>query len=274
MKEIADTFVGFGVVVGAMAAWPMAYHKLGYETALRDSLDDCVPAIPFVDKASPNYYWAQFTCYLVKMGIGFLVADAYNYWKHRYFHHKVLWPFHKVHHSHHNPSSLAGFAVSPMYGFSTFMPVYLFSFPSLGLYLPVHWPVLVFYGLLNHYLHCGYVVPIVEWVLSPFMIMTSAWHNVHHEKGRVGFNYNAQTFGEMLWLWDWICGTYAKDHYLYAGGQKVEKKVDTVVRPQKVESVAELSILHNNRLICGAWVGGRKDYNYHTLLLYFFVLFF
>jgi hypothetical protein len=37
-KEIADTFLGFGVVVGAMIAWPLAYTKLGMETALRSSI--------------------------------------------------------------------------------------------------------------------------------------------------------------------------------------------------------------------------------------------
>jgi sterol desaturase/sphingolipid hydroxylase (fatty acid hydroxylase superfamily) len=69
-------------------------------------------------------------------------------------------------------------------GFSTFLPIYLFSFPAVGLYMPIHWPVLLFYFLLNHYLHCGYVLPLLEWILSPLMIMTSEWHNVHHEKGR------------------------------------------------------------------------------------------
>ena len=124
--------------------------------------------------------------------------------KHRWFHHKGLWAFHKVHHSHHNPSALGGYvrqrthpvpslpkngplwpvvfrvrawgcgggakhaqqiractcagdppltsvdkrvaglvrcihsfnaryAISPMYGFATFLPIYLFVFPELGL---------------------------------------------------------------------------------------------------------------------------------------------
>merc|ERR1712146_640596 len=97
--------------------------------------------------------------YIIKMVAGLLVADAYNYWKHRAFHHKALWAFHKVHHFLHNPSALAGYAISPMYGFATFLPVYLFVLPELGLYLPVQWPALLFYFLLNHYLHCGYAVP-------------------------------------------------------------------------------------------------------------------
>jgi lathosterol oxidase len=219
-KEVADTLFGFGVVVGAMVAWPLANHKLGYETALQSSLDECVPDLmlaPFVAKESPNYRTAQLAGYMVKMTVGFFAADAYNYWKHRSFHATFLWPFHKVHHSHHNPSAMAGFAIEPLFGFVTFVPIYLFACPSLGLYLPMHWPLLVFYIILNHYLHCGYVIPALERILAPMQIMTSAWHNVHHEKGRVGFNYNAQTFGEMLTVWDRWMGTHVQGHYLYSG---------------------------------------------------------
>jgi len=42
-----------------------------------------------------------------------------------------------------------------------------FAVPELGLYMPVHWPLLVFYLLLNHYLHCGYVIAPMERVLAP-----------------------------------------------------------------------------------------------------------
>ena len=29
-KEVQDTLLGFGVVVGAMVAWPLANHRLGF----------------------------------------------------------------------------------------------------------------------------------------------------------------------------------------------------------------------------------------------------
>lgn len=71
------------------------------------------------------------------------------------------------------------------FGFATFLPIYLFTLPELGLYVPLHGPLLIFYFLLNHYLHCGYVIPAIEKILHPCYIMTSQWHNVHHEKGRM-----------------------------------------------------------------------------------------
>jgi len=225
MDEIKDTFLGFGVVVASIAAWPVAQSQMGIPTAMRSSLNECVP---FGDTPLAPLM------YMIKAVAGLLIADAYNYWKHRFFHGKVLWAFHKVHHSHHNPSAMAGYAVSPVFGFATFFPIYLFCFPALGLYLPLHWPILVFYGFLNHYLHCGYTIECVERVLSPLCIMTSRWHNVHHEKGRMGFNYRDQTFGEMLSLWDILMGTYPQGHYLFAGSaaKRAEQEDNT---PKKVK---------------------------------------
>ena len=198
--ELIDTFVGFCWLVGAIVAWPVTQAQLGRETALRSSLAECG-----VNNSA--------ALYVIKALFGLLVADAYNYWKHRCFHHRALWAFHKTHHSHHNPSCMAGYAISPMYSFATFWPVYLFCVPQLGLYAPLHTPFLFFYLFLNFYLHCGYVIDPVERIFAPLGIMTSAWHNVHHEKGRLGFDYKDQTFGEMLSLWDIAMGTYPQGHY-------------------------------------------------------------
>lgn len=57
---------------------------------------------------------------------------------------------------------MAGFAISPVFGFATFVPVYAFCFPVVGLYMPLHWPFIAFYMLLNYYLHCGYTIEILE----------------------------------------------------------------------------------------------------------------
>lgn len=213
VDEITETLYGFGVVCASLTATPMTQASLGHPIAFRDSLHDCVP-------------FGSVVLYVLKACVGMVVADGYNYWKHRFFHHKLLWSFHKTHHSHHNPTALAGFAISPMYALATFCPLALFSFPVLGLYLPLHWPILTFYMLLNHYLHCGYTFHCVERVFSSLYIMSSGWHNVHHEKGRMGYHYKPQTFGEMSTIWDIWMGTHADGVYLYSGnkakdGQKV-----------------------------------------------------
>ena len=55
---------------------------------------------------------------------------------------------------------------------------------------------------LNLYLHCGYSVSFLEWLLPKFWINTSKWHNKHHL-------LSVTHFGEMLTLWDYILGTHS-----------------------------------------------------------------
>ena len=56
--------------------------------------------------------------------------------------------------------------------------------------------MILFYVVLNAYLHCGYVVWWVEAVLAPCGVLTSNWHNTHHNRGRRGFYAKDQTFSE------------------------------------------------------------------------------
>jgi sterol desaturase/sphingolipid hydroxylase (fatty acid hydroxylase superfamily) len=107
--------------VACFIAWPWSRAVLGYETALRPTLAECVPGGLFPgDRA---------LLYIVKAVVGMAFADAYNYWKHRFFHGRFLWSFHKIHHAHKNPSALGGYALSVAYGITTFFPIVFFTFP-------------------------------------------------------------------------------------------------------------------------------------------------
>lgn len=215
-KELIDTFWGMGLVVASAFAWLFANIHAGKPTGFTkptvdgyelNTLDDCFPFIPGF-AALPDA--AKVALYIVKIVVVLLAADFYNYWKHRAFHDKWLWSFHKSHHAHHNPSALGGYAVSILYGLTTFGPMYFFVLPIAGMYLPLHAPPLVFFYFLNHYLHCGYTVDALERMLQPFYIISSAWHNYHHEKGRQGVEYKEQTFSEMFIFWDLYYGTHVK----------------------------------------------------------------
>eukprot|EP01065_Artemidia_motanka_P042915 TRINITY_DN5838_c0_g1_i1.p1 TRINITY_DN5838_c0_g1~~TRINITY_DN5838_c0_g1_i1.p1 ORF type:complete len:355 (+),score=108.38 TRINITY_DN5838_c0_g1_i1:54-1067(+) len=235
-EEIVQTLVGFVGVVGPILAWTIATARVGDPIALTWDLDEALadvsPHLPAALRSS-SYAGKVLTYVVAKLVPAILIADAYNYWKHRLFHTAPLWPFHKYHHSHRNPSALGGYAVSPVFAFATFSPVLAYAVPGLGLWTPAMLGFVGFYLFINHYIHCGYVVDAIENVLAPCYFMTSAWHNTHHNRGRVGFYENDQTFAEMLSLWDCLMGTYPQGHSAKAvadawGGRKksVSRKAD------------------------------------------------
>ena len=140
--------------------------------------------------------------------------------------------FHKFHHTFHNPSTFAGFAIHPVEAVITFCPIILMVVPALGLYLPLHLMSLVPFGLLNLYLHCGYAIPMLERALPRLWVNTSVWHNKHHE-------VSVAHFGEMLTIWDLYMGTHSGNwdaKKLRAQSQAVAKGasgMDEEVGPKK-----------------------------------------
>lgn len=149
---------------------------------------------------------------LVKTILIWIAADCWTYMKHWSLHRnkKYLYQFHKQHHAFSNPTSFASFAISPLEAFWTFCPIILFSksLPVFGeLYLPLQLSLIVFFVILNIYLHCGYTIHLVEAVLPYIYLNTSAHHNVHHETT----NYN---FGEVSPFFDYVTGNYHRGKYL------------------------------------------------------------
>jgi lathosterol oxidase len=139
---------------------------------------------------------------LLALGVlgGLMVLDAWLYWKHRLLHTRALFPFHRLHHVYRDPTAFTSFAVGPVESLLTFWPVLLVALPAAAHFAPVYWTLVVGFITLNLYLHCGATIPLVERLLTPLTINTSAFHNVHHA--------NAEAhFGEALSLWDHLCGT-------------------------------------------------------------------
>ena len=217
--EVLQTVLGFGLVLAPLLATAATNSSLGRPTALTWDLRSAMPGFA-VDWPAP----LQAALYGGAVVVGAALADAYNYWKHRAFHHELLWPLHKHHHAHRNPSALTGYAISPAYSLATFWPLLLTAWPAMRFWVPMYAPFLAFYLLLNHYLHCGYILEALEGPLAPLCIMTSAWHNTHHERGRRGWDAKDQTFGEMTTLWDHWMGTHPHaDSRAAAGGAGTEK---------------------------------------------------
>ena len=185
-------------IVACFMAWPVTRIRLDEPTAFKETLKECVPKI---------FENCVTVAYLGKVFLTLLIADTHTFWKHYFLHNPTFYIFHKSHHKFHNPSTFACFAIHPVEAVWTFWPILLICLPELffkgfmGLYLPIHVPFLAFFSLLNLYLHCGYSIPLLEWVLPKLWINTSKWHNKHHE-------LSITHFGEMLTIWDYAMGTH------------------------------------------------------------------
>ena len=169
VKESIETVVCI-YIVACFMTWPITQIRLGQTTAFKDTLKECVPTL---------FESFPIIAYLVKVFLTLLIADTHTFWKHYFLHNPTFYVFHKSHHKFHNPSTFACFAIHPVEAVWTFWPILLICVPELffkgfmGLYLPVHLPFLGFFSLLNLYLHCGYSVPFLEWLLPKLWINTS-----------------------------------------------------------------------------------------------------
>jgi sterol desaturase/sphingolipid hydroxylase (fatty acid hydroxylase superfamily) len=172
-------------MVACMAAWPIGLSSAGYETGLVWTVEEM--GLPL---------WLI----LLQMYLGIVLVDAWTYWKHRLLHTRLLFPFHKHHHSFRDPTPFASFAVGPVETLLTFWPLLLICFPMAKHFAPLYFTAIVGFVLLNLYLHCGVTFKGLERVLPKLLLNTSAWHNVHHS------DVNAN-FGEVSYLWDKWCGT-------------------------------------------------------------------
>lgn len=120
--------------VACLAAWPMTQAAVGLPIAFK----------PTLHEAS---WQGSAAVYMVKVVVGLLAADAYNYWKHRLLHHRVLWAFHSTHHTFRDPTAFVGFAIHPFEAVLTFWPIVLVCFPQLYLWMPLHAPFIAGAGV-------------------------------------------------------------------------------------------------------------------------------
>ncbi|MEZ4453316.1 MAG: sterol desaturase family protein [Nannocystaceae bacterium] len=175
-------------IAACFAAWPLTRADAGLPIGLTWSIDQAGGPLAVVLQ---NFF-------------GVIVLDAWLYWKHRLLHTRLLFPFHRGHHAHRDPTAFAGFAVGPVESLLTFWPIVLVAFPWATHYAPVYLTLIVSFVLLNFYLHCGVIAPLLEALLPRVFVNTSVFHNRHHADAEVHF-------GEALTLWDRLCRTRVQD---------------------------------------------------------------
>jgi sterol desaturase/sphingolipid hydroxylase (fatty acid hydroxylase superfamily) len=191
-REIRDTTVS-AWVSACLLAWPLARLWSGNAIGLVWTLEEAGGAL--------------------RTGLETLAAvlllDAWLYWKHRLLHTRLMFPFHRQHHSFRDPTALAGFAVGPVEGLLTFWPIIILAMPQAIHYAPLYFSLSIGFILLNLYLHCGVSVRIIEALLPPLFFNTSHYHNRHHANAEVNY-------AEAFTIWDHLCRTREQD--LQRGG--------------------------------------------------------
>jgi lathosterol oxidase len=103
----------------ALAAWTRVALVAGRPTALVFTLAEAQPEAP-----------DNLALYLFKLLLVTLLVDGYMYFKHRILHSRPLFAFHRGHHTFHDPSPFASFAVAPVEAFATFWPVVFLTLPA------------------------------------------------------------------------------------------------------------------------------------------------
>lgn len=176
-------------VMAGLAAWPIAAARLGVPTGFTWSLEGTGWSIPAAIAVNV---------------LGVVAVDAWTYWKHRALHSKLLFGFHRGHHTFRDPTAFASFAVGPFEALWTFLPLLIALHPAALHWVPAYVVLVGGFVLLNMYLHCGIRVGWLEAIVPRLGLNTSAFHNVHHSHVRANF-------GEVAWVWDRICRTRQAD---------------------------------------------------------------
>lgn len=142
-----------------------------------------------------------------KAFLGVIVLDFTSYFIHRLIHKsKILWRFHRVHHSEIDMDSSTSFKFHPLEAIILF-PALLaeigligISFPAIVLYNVIILPIFFI-------LHSNLKYPKwIERIFSP-VFATPDFHRVHHSDEQ---KYTDSNYGDIFSLWDRLFGTFQK----------------------------------------------------------------
>eukprot|EP01126_Amoeba_proteus_P027216 TRINITY_DN2701_c0_g1_i1.p1 TRINITY_DN2701_c0_g1~~TRINITY_DN2701_c0_g1_i1.p1 ORF type:complete len:182 (-),score=17.53 TRINITY_DN2701_c0_g1_i1:102-647(-) len=152
------------------------------------------------DQAKMEEWWLV----IVKLAIGIVFMDTYQYWMHRLVHYnKFLYKhFHSVHHRLYCPYAFGALYNHPVEGL--FMDTFGGGIPAL--FLDMHpWTSCIFFSLATLKTvddHCGFVWPYD--IFHFFFSNNAKYHDVHHwGKGRMyNFSQPFFTFWDKVMLTD------------------------------------------------------------------------
>jgi sterol desaturase/sphingolipid hydroxylase (fatty acid hydroxylase superfamily) len=155
--------------------------------------------------------WAMAVCALLIA----MANDFATYLTHRISHeHKVLWPFHKVHHSAEVLTPLTLMRKHPIYGLLSSGIQPLIAGPVIGLFVVIfdQYSVLKILGYNAVFMIFNFAGANLRhshiWIgfgpLFSRIFISPAMHQIHHSIDPKHYDRN---YGEVFALWDWMFGT-------------------------------------------------------------------
>jgi len=143
----------------------------------------------------------------VKAFSGVIILDFTSYFIHRFIHtSKILWRFHRVHHSEIDMDSSTSFKFHPLEAIIIFPALITeigligISFPAIVLYNVIILPIFFI-------LHSNLNYP--QWVEKLFspIFASPDFHRVHHSDEQ---QYTDSNYGDIFSIWDRLFGTFQK----------------------------------------------------------------
>jgi sterol desaturase/sphingolipid hydroxylase (fatty acid hydroxylase superfamily) len=143
----------------------------------------------------------------VKIILGMLLLDLGDYIYHRVAHRwKILWNYHRVHHSDNEMDVTTGYRFHPFENvgllatqvFSSF--IFGYSLEAVALYYLIYIPWVIMQ-------HANLRFP--NWFENSFsyIFATPDFHRIHHSHPRI---YTDSNYGDLFSIWDRMFGTYRK----------------------------------------------------------------
>jgi sterol desaturase/sphingolipid hydroxylase (fatty acid hydroxylase superfamily) len=169
----------------------------------------------FFDRA-PTSTAGSWLDFLVVTLLVAVVADFCTYWVHRLHHEqRMLWPFHKVHHSAEVLTPVTAYRKHPVYDIASaaaralpigaFQGLVLFFFVGQVEYVAIGGAnvLYVLFNFCTSNLRHSHIWLDFGRVLDRIFI-SPAQHQIHHSQATWHFNKN---YGEIFAVWDWMFGT-------------------------------------------------------------------
>lgn len=145
-------------------------------------------------------FWASVPGVLAVIAAIMMIEFA-AYWRHRFEHHRALWPTHATHHA---DEAMTWLSVRRKHPLGELMGVLIDNLPVILLGLPF-WAIgaaVLIRGWWGYFIHAD-----VPWTLGPLgkVFISPAAHRLHHIRDEALMGTN---FGNMLTMWDQVFGTY------------------------------------------------------------------